>query len=80
VTVEPERRQTPSERQHEALMAALNRAPVPPECAVDIARNAKGDVQFDVTVRGHDPDACLTKAIELADQLAAKYPRSNGAA
>jgi hypothetical protein len=75
-----ERRQTPSERQHEALMAALTRAPVPPESAVDVTRNAKGDVQYTVTVRGHDPDACLLKAIELADQLAAKYPRENGAA
>lgn len=73
----PERRQTPTERYHEAMLAFAQRSAAPPESAIDITRNAKGDYQYTVTVRGHDPDEALAKAIELADQLAARYPRSD---
>jgi hypothetical protein len=72
----PERRQTPTERYHEAMLAFAARTAAPPESAIDITRNAKGDYQYTVTVRGHDPDAALAKALELSDAIAAKYPRS----
>lgn len=76
----PERRQTPTERYHEAMLAFAQRSAAPPESAIDITRNAKGDYQYTVTVRGHDPDAALAKALELADAIAAKYPRAEQSA
>lgn len=71
----PERRQTPTERLHEVTLAALNRKPAEPESAVEVTRNAKGDYQFTVTVRGLDVQACRDEAVRLADELAAHFPR-----
>lgn len=75
-----ERRLTPTERLHEVTMAALNRSAAPPEHSIDVTRNAKGDYQFSVTVRGHDADEVAAKAIELTSKLAVQYPRENGGA
>lgn len=76
----PERRPTPTERYHEAVLAFAARSAAPPEHAVEITRNAKGDFQFTVTVRGHDLAAVLGGALEVAGQLEARYPRTNGGA
>src|SRR6185437_11177120 len=54
------RRLTPTERLHEVTMAALQRAAAPPEHTVGLTLNAKGDVQIEVTGRGHDLDALVT--------------------
>jgi len=70
-----ERRLTPTERLHEVTMAALSRAAAPPEHAVDVVRNAKGDWQLSVTVRGHDIEQVYSEAVRVARQLAADFPR-----
>jgi hypothetical protein len=57
-----ERRLTPTERLHEVTMAAMTRAPSPPEHSVEITRNAKGVAQFEVTVRGYDVAEVLAQA------------------
>jgi hypothetical protein len=79
---EAPRRLSPSERLHEITMAALTRAASPPEQTVELTRNAKGDVQVSLTVRGHDLDAVLGQAQAAFDALLAKYPRheANGQA
>lgn len=77
---QPERRQTPTERLHEVTMAALQRSAAPPEHAVEISRNAKGDFQFSVTVRGFDVEQVYVDATSIASRLAGLYPRENGAA
>ena len=74
----PERRLTPTERLHEVTMAALTRAPAPPEHAVELSRNAKGVAQFTVTVRGHDLAVALEQAQTSYDQLVEKYPYEVG--
>ena len=56
-------------------MAALTRAHAEPESAVEITRNAKGDFQFTVTVRGADVQACETLANGVVARLVAQYPR-----
>ena len=73
-----ERRPTPSQRLHEVTMAALTRPHAEPESAVELSRNAKGDVQMTVTVRGTDANEAYRKAVELFDALAQRYPRGNG--
>lgn len=77
---ETERRLTPTERLYELSMAWANRGPALPEQSVDITRNAKGDYQFSVTVRGHDLDDVLERAKAAASQLEAAHPRTNGGA
>jgi hypothetical protein len=67
-------RLTPTERLHEVTMAAMQRRPSEPECAVEISRNAKGAFQFAVTVRGPDVNACQAQAQATADDLAKRYP------
>lgn len=69
-----EHRPTPSQRLHEVTMAALARRPAEPEHSVTISRNAKGVVQFEVTVRGFDPGDCLSEAERITDHLTATYP------
>jgi hypothetical protein len=59
-------------------MAWAHRQPSPPEQSVDVTRNAKGDFQFNVTVRGHDADECVAKAIQLTETLEQRFPRGNG--
>lgn len=74
-----EHRPSAAERHHELAMAAISRAPAPPEHTVGLTLNAKGDVQIEVTGRGHDLDALVTATREHFDALRARYPR-NGAA
>lgn len=68
------RRLTPTERLHEVTMQALTRTPLPSEHTVDISRNAKGQVQWAVAVRGSDIDEVVRIATEKADELATRYP------
>lgn len=72
----PPRRLTPTERLHEVTMAFAQRAASPPEHSVTISRNAKGVVQFEVTVRGFDPGDALSEAERITDHLSAAYPYS----
>ena len=74
-----EHRPSAAERHHELAMAAISRAPAPPEHTVGLTLNAKGDVQIEVTGRGHDLDALVNATSEHFDALRARYPR-NGAA
>lgn len=86
--LDPEpRRLTPTERlqladtrTHEVTMAALQRAASPPEHTVSLTLNAKGDVQIEVTGRGHDLAGLEVDVAEAFDRLRVKYPRANGAA
>jgi hypothetical protein len=72
---EPEpRRLTPTERLHEVTMAAMTRAPSPPEHSVEITRNAKGVAQFEVTVRGYDIDQVLNLARSVYAELDGALP------
>lgn len=73
-------RLTPTQRLHEVTMAALTRAPAAPEHSCEITRNARGVVQFTVTVRGTDLDAVITSAEQTFGQLAGRfpYPDTNG--
>lgn len=68
---------TPTARLHEVTMAALTRRPSEPVSDVSISRNAKGDFQFEVTVRGHDAVACVNTAIILIEGLRGNYPHSS---
>lgn len=72
-----QRRQTPTERNHEALMAALTKAPAAPESSVSLTRNAKGDRQWDIVVRGLDAEACEQLATAIDARLDALYPHSS---
>jgi hypothetical protein len=74
------RRLTPTERLHEVTMAAMTRAPSPPEHSVEITRNAKGVAQFEVTVRGYDLNEVLELALGVYSELeiALPYPETNG--
>ena len=74
-----EHRPTPSQRLHEVTMAALNRAPSEPEHTVGLTLNAKGDVQIEVTGRGHDLDAITAHVTAKFEWLREQFPR-NGAA
>jgi hypothetical protein len=73
-------RLTPTQRLHEVTMAALTRAPAPPEHTVALTLNAKGDVQIEVTGRGHDLGALTADVLGTFEALRAKYPRGNGGA
>ena len=74
-----EHRPSAAERHHELAMAAISRAPAPPEHTVGLTWNAKGDVQIEVTGRGHDLPQLASDVAEQFDALRARYPR-NGAA
>lgn len=73
-------RLTPSQRLHEVTMAALHRTAAPPEHSVNIARNAKGVVQLDITVRGYDLELVVADALSVYALLAADHPYTEGAA
>lgn len=79
MNAEPERRLTPTERLHEVTMAAIQRAASPPEHTVSLTLNAKGDVQIEVTGRGHDLAGLEADVAASFDRLRAAYPRGNGA-
>lgn len=72
-------RPTPTQKLHEVTMAALARAPQPPEHTVGLTLNAKGDVQIEVTGRGADLETLAGSVAATFDALRAKY-RPNGAA
>lgn len=74
-----ERRQTPTERYHELAMLVAARQPTVPEHSLELTRNAKGDVQIALTVRGGDLDALEADGTAAFDRLCTKYPRGNGA-
>lgn len=69
-------RLTPTQRLHEVTMAVLTRAAAPPEHSLELTRNAKGVVQFTVTVRGHDLDDVLESGRATYDKLNERYPYS----
>lgn len=75
-----ERRLTPSERAHELSMAWATRPSSSAEHSLDITRNAKGETQYSLTVRGLDLAEVLATAFDAVEQLEAKYPRANGGA
>jgi hypothetical protein len=59
-----------------ALALATRRSD--PTSSVELALNAKGDVQIKVDVNDADPQVAATHAADLFDVLRAKYPRQNG--
>lgn len=67
----------PTQRLHEVTMAALSRRPSEPVSDVTISRNAKGDFQFEVSVRGTDPFECEAVAQTLVNRLRSTYPHSS---
>lgn len=74
-----ERRLTPTERYHELAMSVANRQPNSPEHALALTRNAKGDVQIELTVRHSDLAELETSATATFDRLCEKYPRADAA-
>ena len=72
-----ERRQTPTERYHELALQAAQRQPLVPEHSLDLTRNAKGDVQIALTVRGGDLAQVEQSAVETFDRLCDKYQRDD---
>lgn len=70
------RKQTPSERQHEALMQALSRTPRGPEYDGKLTLNAKGDVQIEWAAKGDDPAVVLKALKDGFNVLRAAYPRA----
>lgn len=58
-------------------MAALQRPASPPEHTVGLTLNAKGDVQIEVTARGHDLDQLVTDVVASFDLLVQRYPRGD---
>lgn len=71
-------RLTAAERQHELAMAAVQRQATPPEHSLNLTRNAKQQVQIDLTVRGHGLDQVLAEARAAFDDLLATYPNGEG--
>lgn len=79
-TVEP-RRPTPTERLHEVTIAALTQRQRPQSETVELSRNARGDVQFTVSVTVLDGETLkdASDRAEIAfDHLASKYPTADG--
>jgi hypothetical protein len=74
----PDHRLTPTERLHEVTLAALNRTPAQPESSVTLTRNAKGDVQIEVTIRGYDPGSTADTCVAIFHGLTLAYPRGEG--
>ena len=59
-----------------ALALATRRSD--PTSSVELALNAKGDVQIKVDVNDADPAKAAQQAADLFDVLREKYPRDNG--
>ena len=72
-----ERRQTPTERYHELALHAAQRQPLVPEHSLDLTRNAKGNVQIALTVRGGELAEVERTAVEAFDRICARYPHSD---
>jgi hypothetical protein len=68
-----ERRQTPTERYHELALQAAQRQPTAPEHSLDLTRNAKGQVQIGLTVRGVDLAEVERTATESFNRLCQRY-------
>jgi hypothetical protein len=73
MTDEP-RRKTPTERQHEALLAALTRSPVKASEGIEVSRDAKG---YRYTVAGvvgeaETLEACASRVLDVAIQMDGK--------
>lgn len=76
---ETPRRLTPTERAHEIMLAALNKAPVKASEEVEISRNAKGDYQYRVAgVAGEEETlaACALRVLAVATELDTALPLS----
>jgi hypothetical protein len=71
-----ERRKTPTERYHELALQASQRQPLVPEHSLELTRNAKGDVQIALTVRGNDLAEVERLAVTYFDRLRQQYPHS----
>ena len=76
---EQTRRLTPTERLHEVTMAVVARRPAEPEHTAEVTRNAKGEYQFSVAVRGVDAEAVVALAIAQARTLEAEFPYGGAA-
>lgn len=74
---ETPRRPSGAELVREVAVAALQRAPQPPEHTVGLTLNAKGDVQIEVTGRGHDLDKLAADVAGTFDALRDKYRPAN---
>jgi len=73
------RRPSSAELVRDVAVAGLQRAPVPPEHTVGLTLNAKGDVQIEVTGRGHDLGALSESVSDTFDNLREQYRPVNGA-
>jgi hypothetical protein len=69
---------TPTQRLHELAMAHATRPLAAPEHSCDLTRNAKGQTQIALTVRGTDVSEVLALAIASYDSLRARYPLPSG--
>ena len=74
------RRPSSAELVRDVAVAGLSRAPQPPEHTVGLTLNAKGDVQIEVTGRGHDLDALAASVAGTFDVLREQYRPTNGGA
>ncbi len=74
----PGRRPNTAELVRDVALAGLQRAPAPPEHTVGLTLNAKGDVQIEVTGRGHDLDGLAESVAATFESLRAKYRPVNG--
>jgi hypothetical protein len=68
-----ERRKTPTERYHELALQAAKRQPIVPEHSLGLTRNAKGNVQIELTVRGTDLTEVEADATASFDRICDKY-------
>jgi hypothetical protein len=55
-------------------MAYATRQASAPESSVSLSRNARGVMQYEVTVRGESAEDCAQLAQDIADDLAKTYP------
>jgi hypothetical protein len=69
---------TPTERLHELAMAHATRPLAAPEHSCDLTRNAKGQTQIALTVRGSDLAEVIAAATASYDALRMKYPLPSG--
>jgi hypothetical protein len=69
---------TPTQRLHELAMAHATRPLAAPEHSCDLTRNAKGQTQIALTVRGTDLSEVVALATASYDALRMKYPLPSG--
>jgi hypothetical protein len=72
------RKRTPTERLHELAMAHATRPLAAPEHSCDLTRNAKGQTQISLTVRGTELLDVMESAVLVYDRLRARYPLPSG--